>query len=282
MIFFHVLFRFFLDVLFLLLASLPMFAGVCLIWKHSGIRRILGWVLLLVLSFYWFFYSFSWTSSWYAVRGGERVQDFSLKELGAGPFVSWMDTPPRLLLEPDPSYVLPEGERVLSVDLEARQARWLPKAAVNLDDVIMIRYLNKGSHNSFDERGALSVNYASPSKVGTRAEFSFIGFSLPRLVYRIPWFFSEASGWKWEKNYFGWVRLVVRESEPGPVVVELNQILFNSHSALFPSLYPLTTWLLRGRFLVIEPETYIDPRVLVLGPFNTSQNTHSTNYNSKE
>lgn len=279
MIFFY-LFIFFLNVLFLLLVSLPVAAGVYIIWKHSGVLRLLGWIVLLVL----LFYRFSWTSSWYVVQGGERVQEFSLNsnEFGAGPFVRWMDTPPRLLLEPHPNYVVPKRDQVLSIDLEAQQARWLPKAAVNLDDATTIKYLDEANHGSFDERGVRSVNYAFSSKEGTLVKFSFVGFSLPRLVYRIPWLFSEASGWGREKNYFGWVRLVVRESESSPVVVELKQILFNSQSESFPSLDPLTVWLLGGRFLVVEPEHYIDPRVLVLGPFNTSQNTHSTDHNSKE
>lgn len=275
MMFFY-LFVFFLHVLFWLLVSLPILAGVYLVWKSSGILRILGWVLLLVLFFVLSFYRFSWTSPWYVVRGGEQVQEFSLNsdEFGVGPFVSWLGAPPRLLLQPHPNYVVPKRDQVLSIDLEARQAQWLPKAAVNLNDATLVRYLNSNS-------GALSVQYAFPTQVGPRAEFSFVGFSLPRPVYRIPWLFSEAFGWGWEKNYFGWVRLTVRESESSPLVVELKQILCNSRSESFPSLYPSTTWLLGGRFLVVEPEDYIDPRVLALGPFNISQHTYSTN-NSKE
>ncbi len=255
-----------------------------MIWKHSGSFR-LGWIVLpaiflVLLSFY----KFSWTSSWSVVLGDKQVQEFSLhsSEFGAGPFVSWTDTPPRLLLEPYPSYVLPRSNQVLSIDLETRQARWLPKATINLDDATSIKYLDEANHGKFDERGVRSLNYALSSKLGTMVEFSFVGFSLPRLVYRIPWFFSEASGWGWEKNYFGWVGLVVRESKSSPIVVELKQTLFNSPSEDLPSLDPLTVWLLGGKFLAVNPYQHIDPRVLVLGPFNISQNTHFTNHNSKE
>ena len=60
------------------------------------------------------------------------------------------------------------------------------------------------------------------------------------MVYKIPWFFSEISGWHLEKTYFDWMRLVVREFESGPVVVELNQTLFNS--PFLPNLIDLAEW----------------------------------------
>lgn len=68
------------------------------------------------------------------------------------------------------------------VDLEARKSHWQPKAEIDLARTTPVEYLP-----------------TTPSTLGTKAESSFIGFSLPFLVYQISWPFGETHGWQWEK-----------------------------------------------------------------------------------
>lgn len=267
-----------LLLLWLLVVPLPLLVGVYLIWRHSGILRNLGWLIILVLVYH---QRLGWISPWYVIQGGERVQEFKLhySPFGPSPSVRWIDAPHRLLLVPDERVVFipepPEYNYILVADLETRQTHWQPKAEVNLDDTQIVMNLSRGY---IESHGNLSVYYASPSKVGLRTEYSFVGLSLPHVVYQIPWIFSEASGWGLRITHLGWSRLAVRESESGPVVVELNQIVFNSPREVAAA---STRLLPGGKFLIVEPPTYVDPRVFALGPFNTSQDTHSTD-NSKE
>jgi hypothetical protein len=255
----------YLFLLFLLASPLLLPLAAYLIWKGSGKVRGLGWLLLLLIVYY----QLSWISPWLVTRGGNRVQEFKLNELpfGSNPSVRWMDTPPRLLLVPDEKTVFipepPEYNHVLVVDLEGRKAHWQPKAEVNFDGTRRIEFLDA----------------VSPLKVEARTEYNFVGFSVPIPSYSIPWVFRETSGWQWEKTYFGLVRNVVRESEPGSAVVELNQIVFNSPRNLSGA---KSVWVMDGKFLIVEPLVYIDRRVLVVGPFNTSQDTQSTNNKNKE
>ena len=256
-----------MGLLWLLLVPLPLLVGVYLIWQHSGILRVLGWLILFVLVYQ----GLMWISPSYVIRGRDRVQVFKLSQsqMGAFPWVRWMDAPSRLLLVPDTVKFFPEGPQVLVADLKTRQTHWQPKAELNLDDTKVVMFSNEG----YLERDSnSSVYYASPSKVGPLNKYSFVGFSLPRLVYNIPNLFSEASGWEVEKTYFGWTRIDVRESEFSPVVVELNQIVLNAPPELIGA---STKWLPGGKFLIVEPPTYIDPRVFALEPFNTSQDTQS-------
>jgi hypothetical protein len=254
-----------LFLLFLLLSPLFLLLGAFLIWRGSGIVRVLGWLLILLVAYY----KLSWISPWYVTKGSELVQVFELRDDRYGPIssVRWMEASNKLLLAP-PEWVgfspkFPEiGSYVLVVDIEARKTEWQPITEVNLDATTKVESLPTG-----------------PSRVGTQSEFSFVGFSLPILFYQIPWIFSEISGWQWEKTYFGWWRDVVRESESGPVVVELNQIVFNHRRELSGA---SSRWVMGGKFSIVEPYSYSDPRVLVLGPFNTSQDTQSTNNKHKE
>lgn len=242
-----------LGPLFLLLAAF-------LIWKGFGLVRVLGWLLLLLVAYY----KFSWISPLYVIRGSDYVQEFKLHEVpfGSSPSVRWMESSHHLLLVPDERVVFhpepPEYNHVLVIDLETRKSHWQPKATVNLDETIPIKYLDTDSS----------------SKVGPRNESSFVGFSLPIPFYKIPWVFQEISGWDWEKTYFGWWRDIMRDSESGHALVELNQIVLNSRLELTGS---ASAWVMEGKFLIVEPLVYIDNRVFVLGPFNTSQNTQSEN-----
>ena len=247
-----------LSPLFLLLAAF-------LIWKGSGRTHLLGWLLLLLVAYY----KLSWISPWYVIRGSDYVQEFKLTEVpfGSSPSVRWMESSNRLLLVPDERVVFhpepPEYNQVLVIDVETRKSHWQPKATVNLDKTRPVEYLDTDSS----------------SKVGPQSEYGFVGFSLPIPFYKIPWVFQEISGWDWEKTYFGWVRLSMRESEPSSAVVELNQIVLNSRLELTGA---TSRQVMEGKFVIVEPLVYIDNRVLVLGPFNTSQTTQSPNNQNKE
>ena len=55
-------------------------------------------------------------------------------------------------------------------------------------------------------------------------------------------------------------------------MLELNQIVFGSRHNLSGA---ISGWVIEGKFLIFEPYIYSDPRILVLGPFGTSQSTQS-------
>lgn len=268
----------YLFLLFMLLSPLLLLLGAYLIWKGSDTARALGWLLLLLVAYY----QLHWISPWFVIGESNLVQDFKLHDVpfGPSPTVRWMEASNQLLLVPDQRVIFrpepPEYNHVLVVDLEARKAHWQPKAEVNLDETKLVEFLWTGYS---ERRDGLSLYYASPSKIGPRTESSFVGFSLPILFYKIPWVFSEISAWQWEKTYFGWWREVLRESDSGPGVVEMVQILFNERRELAGV---KSAWVMQGKFLILEPLVYIDRRVLVLGPFNTAQNTQSSNNKHKE
>lgn len=249
----------YLFLLCLLISPLFLLVGAFLIWKGHGTVRVLGWLFILLVAYY----RLHWISPWYVTQGCEVVQEFKLdfNPFGSSPSVRWMDTPPSLLFVPDERVRFhpapPEYNHVLVVDIKARRSNWQPRAEVNLATTKKIESLP-----------------TTPLDLGTRSEFSYVGFSLPILFYKLP-FFSDASGWKWEKTYFGWAREVVRESESDSVLVELNQIVFNAPSKLAGFTSRLV---MEGKFIILEPNKFIDPqftehRILILGPFNTSQNT---------
>lgn len=254
-----------LSLLWFLLVPFPVILGIYLAWRQTGVLRILGWLLLLLVAYY----RLSWVSPRYVLGGSNLVQEFNLGKGPFGPFptVRWIENSNRLLLIPDENVIFrpepPEYNHVLVVDLETKQAHWQPKAQVDLDKAIPIKYLPTGS-----------------PRLGTQSEFIFVGFSLPILVYDVPWpFFRFGNYWRWEKTYFGVVRDIVRESESGPGVVELNQVVFN---APWWRVGSSSRWVMEGKYSIVEPEFSTDPRVLVLGPFNTSQHTQSENNQHKE
>jgi len=246
-----------LFVLFLLLSPLFLLLAVFLIWKGPGTVRLVGLVLLLLVAYY----RLNWISPWYVVRGSELVQEFKLYDRRfvymQTPSLRWMESSNRLLILPSEEVVenpkSPYYTHLVAIDIEARQTYWLPTTEVNLDETKRVESLPTG-----------------PSKLGTYSEFSCFGFSLPILVYRIAWPVGSSYGWRWEKTDFYWLRKVMRESQSGPVVVELNQIVFNSQRNQAGA---SSRWVMEGKFSIVEPPAYTDPRVLVLGPFNTSQHT---------
>lgn len=264
-----------LFLLFLLLNPLFLVVGALLIWKGSGIVRALGWLLILLIVYY----RLSWISPWYVIKGSELTQEYKFKDI---PFqfitvrsVRWMDSLNRLVVLPSEEVVSnpksPYYTRLLVVDIEARQSYWLPTAEVNLDATIKLESLRTGYG---ERRDGLSLYYASLSKQGPRIESGAIGFSLPILGYNRPFPFGETSGWEWGKNYFSWKYKVVREFEAGSVLVKLNQIVFNDDERRYFSFYRGgIAWVMGGKFLIVD----VGSRVLVLGPFNTSQDTQSTN-----
>lgn len=267
--------------LFLLLSPIFLPVGAFLIWKGSGKVRVLGWLLLLLIAYY----RLSWIRPRYLIKGSELVQEYKFKDI---PFqyiqdysVRWMEASHRLVILPSTEVLdnpkSPYYTHLLAVDVETRQTYWLPTDEVNLDKTIKLESLHTGYG---ERRDGLSLYYASPSKQGRRVEFSSVGFSLPILFYRIPWFFSETSGWQWEKTYFAWERKVVYESDSSPSIVELNQITFNANEE---QLYLYTRkgaskWVMEGKFLIVD----VGSRVLVLGPFNASQDTQSKDDKHKE
>ena len=236
----------------------PLIVGIYLIWQQTGILRLLGWLILLIVAYY----QIHWVSPLYVTRGGDRVQKYELSgQFQLGNSVNWMDTPPRLLLVPSDRITInpepPHYNQVRFIDLETQQTQWQPKDAVNLDQTKRVKDLPTGL-----------------SKLGTRSKFSYVGFSLPILVFKFPWIFGDSFGWRWDKTYFGWFRDAIRESDSAPVVVELNQIVFNSQRNLAGA---TSRWVMEGKFSIVNPPFYIDNRVLVLGPFNSSQEPQSTN-----
>jgi len=293
--FLSLLLFFVLELLKLVLIPLVLLSlGVYLILKRSRILRTLG--VLSLLGFAYF--TLHWLSPWYVIRGADRVQVFSLdsQQFGKSPEVRWMDTPPRLLLIPD-EYNTPTSDgdnqqskrsQVLVADLNARQTQWLPKAVFNLNDSSTIKHLDDSDYSSehFNSRGNGANFYTFPSKVGPTSEFSFIGFSLPKWIYYLPSFSlvggeqSNPTGWQLKRTYFGTERLALRDSASSPIVVELNRVWLNR---LRESVMPNEqTWIFRGRFLVFKPQIVAPQRIFVLGPFNTTQNTQSTDNKSKE
>ncbi|WP_028954283.1 hypothetical protein [Synechocystis sp. PCC 7509] len=228
-----------------------------LIWKGSGAIRILGWLLLLMVAYY----QISWVSPWFVMGRAEIIQEFKLHDVpfGSSPSVRWIESSNQLLLVPDEMVTFhpepPEYNHVLVVDPEARTSHWRPKAEVNIDAARLIEYLP-----------------IIPNKLEKKSDYSSVGFSLPVLYYKIPWVFSETSGWRWEKTYFGLVRDVVWLSETGSDVVRMTQIVFNAPRNLAGA---SSRWVMDGKFLIFEPPAYIDRRVIVLGPFGTSQTTQS-------
>ena len=245
-----------LFLLFLLLSPLFLLLAVFLIWKGPGTVRLVGLVLLLLVAYY----RLHWVSPWYVVRGSELVQEYKLDSFGSNPSVRWMEASNQLLLVPDEQQ-LPRPKQLLVAEIETRQTHWKLITEVNLDETKRVESLPTG-----------------PSKLGTYSEFSYFGFSLPILVYRIAWPLGSSYGWRWEKTDFYWFRDVIRESKSGSVVVELNQIVLNSQLNLAGA---SSRWVMEGKFSIVEPPIYTDPRVLVLGPFNTSQHT-SPKDNNKE
>ena len=246
-----------LFLLFLLLNLLFFLLAVFLIWKGTGTVRLMGLVLLLLLAYY----RLNWVSPWYIVRGSKLVQEYKLDSFGSSPSAKWMEASNQLLLVPDEQQ-LPRPKQLLVADIETRQTRWKLITEVNLDETKRIEYLPTGL-----------------SKLGTYSEFSYFGFSLPILVYRIAWPLGSSYGWRWEKTDFYWLKGVIRESESSPVVVELNQIVFNSQLNLAGA---SSRWVMEGQFSIVEPPIYTDPRLLVLGPFNTSQHTSPKDNNHNE
>jgi hypothetical protein len=267
-----------LPLLWFLLIPLSLMAGVYLIWRQTGILRILGWLLLLL----WAYYRLQWISPLFVLGGSDRVQEFKLNRVpfGSFPTVRWMEATNQLLLVPDEKVIfrpeIPESNHVLVVDLETRKSQWQPKAEVNLDETRRIEFLWTGYS---EQRDGLNLYYASPSKVGPRTESRYFGFSLPILVYQIPWPMGGAYGWQWQRTDFGFFRDVVRESDSSPSVVAKTTILFNAQRELAGG---YSAWVMEGKFLIVQPFVYIDPRVLVFGPFNTPQNTQSENNQHKE
>lgn len=265
------LFKFIFDFFFLLYLLFVFFSpfflllGALLIWKASGIVRILGCLLILLVTYY----RFNWISPWYVVRGRKLVQKFNLNEFNGIQFSSslspwWMDAANCLLFVPDERVYFPKFKNILLIDLEAQQTYCQPMSEVNLVQAKRLKSLNIGYGESRDK---LSLYYASASKKGALLESSFISFSLPILGYRIP-FPGGSHGWEWGKTYFGLKRLVVKESESSSVVVELNKIVFNDNKQYYYE--GATAWVMAGKFLILEASTSPDRCVLVLGPFNTS------------
>lgn len=265
-----------------LLVSFPLLLGLYLIWQKSGFLRVFGCFILVILAYY----QIHWISPWYISQVGERVQQFKLNDI---PFkyrqilsLRWMEASNRLLILPseevvfDPKLAYSYYPHLLAVDLDLRQTYWQPIASVNLDATTKVESLDTGYR---ERRDGLNLYYASASKKGPRVEYSAVGFSLPILNYKIP-FYSEISGWQWEKTNFYWKREVVRESDSGPVLVELNQIVFNDNEQRFYG--GASAWVMEGKFLIFEPA--ISPpghRIFALGPFNTLQNNQSTSNKKK-
>lgn len=252
---------------------------IYLLWRIPWRSRLIGFICLSFLVLY----LIHWSSDWYIVRGSDRVQAFSTSSLvfGSNTTVEWLDNPVRLLVVPiplipglgvDPKQ--PKLTKLVVADLETRRATWESASAVNL----------KAAKSVFDpiaqinEHKNMAVLAALPKSEGSVAELSCFCFSVSLPGYNLAIPFGD-SGWVTGTNYFGFVRLAVRELKSGPVVVELNQMLFNE--SFMPSLDDLARWIPGGKFLIFSANSYGDERVLALGPFNTSQNTH-TNNKSKE
>ncbi len=162
--------------LWFLLIFLPLLIGIYLIWQKTRCLRAFGWFIVLLLAYY----QLHWTSPWYVIRGGERVQEFRIKDIRFGRvvYVKWMQDSNRLLILRNEDVLLKpeEYKYALVVDLEAKKNQWQPIAELNLDATKKINSLDNGYR---EQHEGLSVYYASPSKRGPRVESSFVGFVLP-------------------------------------------------------------------------------------------------------
>lgn len=264
--------------LWFLLIFLPLLVGIYLIWQRTGYLRAFGWFIVLMLAYY----QLHWTSPWYVIRGSERVQEFRIKDIRFGRvvYVKWMQDSNRLLILRNEDVISKpeEYKYALVVDLEAKSSQWQPIAELNLDTTKKIESLSL-VNGYREQRGGLNIYYASSSKKGPRVENRSIGFSLPVLGYQIPSPFGEITGWQFHPTYFGWEHRVVREYDSGPILVELNQIVLNDEPQLYRS---ASAWVMEGKFLIVEPGIPSSPRVLVFGPFDTSQTTQSTTNNKNQ
>lgn len=80
----------------LLLVILPFVLGIYLVWKQTGIVRLLGCLILLIVVYR----QVHWTSPWYVTKGSELVQEFKLNHPTSGS-VKWMESSNQLILVPD-------------------------------------------------------------------------------------------------------------------------------------------------------------------------------------
>lgn len=243
-----------LFILFLLLSPLFLLLAAFFVWKGSSIARDLGWLLLFVLAYY----KFSWISPWYVNKGNVLVQEYKFKDI---PFltsqtycVRWLEASHRLLILPSDELLSnPKSSfytHLLAIDVETRQTYWLRVTEVNLDATQAVK----------------SLPTESP-QLGIHFEYSYFGFSLPILIYNIPWFFHETRGWRWEQNNFGWWHNRIKDSETSSKLLEMSQIVIGSRQNLSGA---TRGWVMKGKFLIFEPYIYSDPRIFVIGPFKTS------------
>jgi hypothetical protein len=272
----------FLFLLFLLFRPLLLLVGAFLIWKSSGKVRLYGWLLFFLAAYYLPYSQFNWISPWYVTRGSELVQEFKFQDIPFKylqvPALRWSEASHDLLILPSQDVVSnPKSpystDNLLVVDLEAQKTYLQPISEVNLNQTSTVESLPNGY---IEWRDGLSLDYASSSKQGSRVEYSVVGFSLPILIYYIPWTFSDLSGWQWQKISFHWLRRIVRESVSAPAAVKLNQVVFNASMDLAGA---STKWVMAGKFLIVLPNSYNASSVLVLGPFNTSQGGQSKDNN---
>lgn len=241
--------------------------GFFLVWKRTRIWRIFGIVCILIVAYY----QLSWISPWYAVKGGDRVQQVSLSgwQFQDDYEFRWMDNPPRLLtLDHDLKY---NNSKVFVLELNTRRTYQKSQSALPLDDLTQVkRSYNKSYYYNLSSPDRLKNTsfYAFPTREEPVSEYSFIGFQLPKLFYIPPSFIGFGSesftGWKIQKNYFGWLQLKVRETESSSETVELNQLLFNLPIEQTSSFS--TEWILGGRYFVFEPG-----QTFVLGPFQVKR-----------
>lgn len=132
-------FFFLLYLLFIFFSPLFVLLGAFLIWKASGIVRILGCLLILLVTYY----RFNWISPWYVVRGRKLVQKFNLNEFNGIQFSSrlspwWMDAANCLLFVPDERVYFPKLKNILLIDLEAQQTYYSnPKSVMNKAYIVL-------------------------------------------------------------------------------------------------------------------------------------------------
>lgn len=241
----------------LFLIILPLMLGIYLVWKQTGIYQIIGWLILLVVAYR----QVHCISPWYVARGSELVQEFKLSHPTYGS-VRWMEVPGRLILVPDERVTtLPysvENDHVLVIDLEARKSHWQPKAEIDLEQTKSVK-----------------PNFKEAPNLEPIADFSFVGFNLPFLTYQFSWPFGQPLGWQWEKTYFGWDRVLVRETKSGSVA-QINRLILNSSPYSGDG---TSGWVMERKFFVYAPDIttvasdlFTDRRIFVLGPFETSPN----------
>lgn len=213
--------------LWLVLFALPLTLAVYLIWRQTGVFWVLGWLIILLLAYR----HIHWTRSWYVNRGGEQVQEFKLNHPTPAS-IRWMEASNRLILVPNEQVTtLPysvENDHVLVIDLETRTSHWQPKTEIDLEQTTSIQYLRYVPN------------------LEAKTEFSFVGFSLPFLVYQFSWPFGETRGWQWEKTYFGWEYLSIRETKSSSVV-EINRLILNSSRFYSGS---ISGWVMDSKFFV--------------------------------